>query len=77
MRALEPKGTTHEIPVTQTLTSCQMLPVTVTGSAFDRKIVSVLPVSFCLSFRFIFHVVDGRAQGHEPIETPTKHGINK
>ena len=37
---------THEIPVTQTLTSCQMLPVTVTGSAFDRKIVSVLPVPF-------------------------------
>ena len=32
---------------TQTLTSCQMLPVTVTGSAFDRKIVSVLPVPFC------------------------------
>ena len=24
-----------------------MLPVTVTGSAFDRKIVSVLPVPFC------------------------------
>ena len=36
----------REIPVTQTLTSCQMLPVTVTGSAFDRKIVSVLPVPF-------------------------------
>ena len=49
------------LPVSQTLTSCQMLPVTVTGSAFDRKIVSVLPVSFCLSFRFIFHVVPARA----------------
>ena len=35
------------LPVSQTLTSCQMLPVTVTGSAFDRKIVSVLPVPFC------------------------------
>ena len=45
-----PKRVTQPLPVSQTLTSCQMLPVTVTGSAFDRKIVSVLPVSFCLSF---------------------------
>ena len=46
-RAKTPKRVTQPLPVSQTLTSCQMLPVTVTGSAFDRKIVSVLPVPFC------------------------------
>ena len=45
LRAREPKDRPQE-KETQTLTSCQMLPVTVTGSAFDRKIVSVLPVPF-------------------------------
>ena len=46
-REKTPKRVTQPLPVSQTLTSCQMLPVTVTGSAFDRKIVSVLPVPFC------------------------------
>ena len=54
----------------QTLTSCQMLPVTVTGSAFDRKIVSVLPVPFCqvlVSLWFLF----ARAHMNKPPRTPT------
>ena len=56
-RAKTPKRVTQPLPVSQTLTSCQMLPVTVTGSAFDRKIVSVLPVPFCqvlVSLWFLF-----------------------
>ena len=56
-REKTPKRVTQPLPVSQTLTSCQMLPVTVTGSAFDRKIVSVLPVPFCqvlVSLWFLF-----------------------